>query len=328
MLLRDCVEKYLTEFAMEHGEKQALFVRRAFLGPFLEYAGESPITRPLLMTWRAQLHLPRTNQSGPGRRVVTRGASTRNRIIGSVRAFLNWCRKYELLDLTKDAIYDTLENFKEGKRPPVALTEEQLLALCSAVHSNDQTPRRSKLRRWFLLGLLTGARPGELKALQWRDLDLERMTLRVNGQKTNTVRLIPLQTSALLTRALTLWNLIDGGRPEGYILPQQGQTKSAVWERVFRAAGIDGGLYPALTTPRIFRTTAVAYAASAAAGVEAEYLLESRFGHTSGVSKRFYRQPLHQVKGRGPNQEDLYGPAVRESMSLFLDRDEQELVGK
>ena len=93
---------------------------------------------------------------------------------------------------------------------------------CSAVRYNPETPSTAGLaftdfpkwreawehvksparRSYYLCGLLTGARPGELARLEWRDIDMRARTLVIRHAKAGADITIPL--SAAIARALKL----------------------------------------------------------------------------------------------------------------------------
>lgn len=96
------------------------------------------------------------------------------------------------------------------KREIQPLTQEQMRTLLDTV-------RGDKLEALYILACTTGMRQGELIGLQWKDLDLEDETLRVNRSvfngavnppKTNagrrTIRLSKLATAALKAHKLNV----------------------------------------------------------------------------------------------------------------------------
>jgi integrase len=75
-----------------------------------------------------------------------------------------------------------------GSPPPRksrSLTFEETAALLAAADGE-------RLEAWLVTALHTGARPGELAALTWDDVDLDQATMRVAASKTDTHRTIRL----------------------------------------------------------------------------------------------------------------------------------------
>lgn len=313
------LEGYREYFSGNRGPERAAYTVKNYIAPFVTWMGEDVVTTNALMGWRQSLIKARTKQGGRGRPAIHRSPSSRNRHIGAVKAFLNWARKMGYVKLSKDAIYDTLEPFPVGKRPPVALTEEQIVALLKASTEREDQPRMRSITRFLVLALFTGARPGEVKSLTWQDVDWEQHTLRITESKNNRIRIIPFD-SPLLEKFLRTWHLLDKGEPTAPIADWKGlNTNPERWKPVFAAAGV------AEETLKSLRTAAVAFYASAKAGIEAEYIIGARFGHGDEVSKHFYRSPLWQVRGRGPNVEDYYGPRVRAELERVLAREEEKV---
>jgi integrase len=108
---------------------------------------------------------------------------------------------------------------------------ERLLAACR----DSQWPRLYLL---VLMALTTGARRGELLALSWGDVDLERAIAHVRASKNGQPRALPLVPAVLaeLRRFASL-------RPEARVFPARNRLDaprhfSSAWHRALRAAGI------------------------------------------------------------------------------------------
>lgn len=104
--------------------------------------------------------------------------------------------------------------------------EHRLLAAARA----GRTPYMEPL---IALALETGARRGELLALDWRHVDLDRRVAHVPITKTGVPRDLPLSTRAVETlRAL-------GPKNEGPVFSVQPNAVRLSWDRLVRRAGIE-----------------------------------------------------------------------------------------
>ena len=162
--------------------------------------------------------------------------------------------------------------------------------------------RFSPLAPFVLLALLTGARPGEVLAMRWRDVDLGAKTVKVWANKTRRERAIPMHDSVLLPALLQGLKRLRG--KNNHICGDWADGKpveihARQWSRLMRIARLQNCPMKAL------RSTCVAHVASASP--DPEYLLEARFGHGAAVSKGHYRQPLHGLRDRGSTVEQWLG---------------------
>lgn len=102
-------------------------------------------------------------------------------------------------------------------------------------------PLRDHLSPMVLVSLNTGLRRGELFALRWRDVDLERRVLTVKGatSKAGTTRHLPLSDEAWAE--LKAWKP-DDAKPADLIFPGRtgGQfyTLKTAWATLLREAGV------------------------------------------------------------------------------------------
>lgn len=319
-LSADTAAQYRDYFAGNRGEERAKLNHKNFIAPFARWIGGADVTTHVLMQYRQSLIRASSKDGAPGRPAITRAASSRNRHLGAVKAYLNWSRKMGYIKLHKDEIYDALEPFPVGRKTPEPLTEEEIVAMLVAMTEHEDKPRVRGITRFIVLGLLLGARPGEIRALRWYHIDWARRLVRIPEPKNNRERVVPMD-SPLLERFLRTWHFVDEGDPGAAIAGLGDRVNPGRWKPIFEAAGI--GQH----TLKVLRTTSVAYYASAKSGVEAEYLIEARYGHTSGVSKKFYRQPIWQVRGRGPQIEHIYGPTVVRELERVLAREEEKVYG-
>lgn len=311
---------YREYFASNRGAKRAEYTHKNFIAPFVRWIAGEPVTPQALMQWRQSLSKSRSRSGLPGRPAITRAPASRNRHLGAVKAFLNWARKMQLVKISKDTIYDTLEPFPVGQKPPEPLSESQIEGLLVSSVQNDQRARVRGVTRFIVLSLFLGARPGEVRSLKWSHIDWGRQLVTIPEPKNDRVRVVPMD-SPMLDRFLRAWHAQDGGDPEARIAQMADKINPKRFEDTFKGAKLEG------VTPKVLRTTAVAFYASAKSGLEAEYLIEARFGHSGPVSKRYYRQPLWEVRGRGPFVENFYGPKVVRELERVLERENAKVLG-
>ncbi len=86
-------------------------------------------------------------------------------------------------------------NVAEGATPPKPIKQEMVSLTSEQMRSFLDTVRGDGLEALYVLACTTGMRQGELIGLQWKDVDLEEGTLRVNRSVFNGV-VNPPKTSA------------------------------------------------------------------------------------------------------------------------------------
>ena len=102
----------------------------------------------------------------------------------------------------------------------------------------------SRLRDFFLLALLTGARRSNLQAMAWADLDFEQGTWRIPKTKNGEALTLPLVGPALEILAERKRAAIPGAV---YVFPGPGKTGHLInphkaWTEFLREAGLNEGL--------------------------------------------------------------------------------------
>ena len=133
-------------------------------------------------------------------------ASTRNRYIQLVKALFRWATKKSYLARNQIADTETLKrekNAQRNRRPEPA--EEAALLEQAGTH----------LQRLIIGAMETGCRRGELLALTWRDVNVERreLTVRPENNETRNGRVLP--TSARLAGILDLAKTDPAGQTFG-----------------------------------------------------------------------------------------------------------------
>jgi integrase len=152
-------------------------------------------------------------------RTEGRAASTRNKYVQLVKAMFRWAVKKGYLSRNPVADSDTIKREKHAKRNrrlvPDVLNdkgaieregEERRLLAVAGPH----------LQRLIIGAIETGMRRGELLALVWRDVNVERkeITVRAETTKTQTTRVLPVSSrlAAVLEMARTaLETFMDSG---------------------------------------------------------------------------------------------------------------------
>ncbi|HIG76023.1 MAG TPA: site-specific integrase [Bacteroidetes bacterium] len=186
------------------------------------------------------------------------------------------------------------------RKEPVHLTPDQLSRLIEAVRADyDAKQLTNKLRGpharqlvylidVFELAAYTGLRPGELRRLRWRDVDLERGVLHVRDTPLGKVKRDSHRSVPILSPARTVLERLAAARPtedddhtvltspkpdtNGQPKPISLQTVSRHFREYARSIGLDGVSLYALR-----RTTATWLASSGAPIQVAQRVL----GHSS-----------------------------------------------
>lgn len=173
---------------------------RAYVGDarsLCEFSGERGVNDPdgitlaLLRNWLATL-----TRDGRSRATVARRAA-------SVRAFTAWCARRGLMSIDPG---ERLASPKAGTHLPTVLDQSAAARVMehAAVASDDGSPTAIRDRAIIELLYATGIRVSELCAIDVRDLDLDRRTVRVTG-KGDKQRVVPFGLPA--SRAVSAWLL-------------------------------------------------------------------------------------------------------------------------
>lgn len=322
---------YLTHFKGEHSKDAATRLERDWLRRWRKFLKLRAVRRGAdlvpahLMSFRAALG----NEE-------SLAPATRNRTLGAVRAYLTWAMDNGYVRLIGDHLRVHFKLFKAPIYQPRVLNRSELINLLEALVAHDcarhfasrtdkraysigkQSPEAAPvfqpLAPFTLLALLTGARPGEVLAMKWGDIDFESRAIRVWGSKTMRERVVPLHDSPLLVRLLQALRKRAGDNVHvcgDWANDKPIELHDRQWRRVTKLAGIENAPMKCL------RSTCIAHVASGS--TENEYLLESRFGHGSNVSKAHYRRPLHGLSERGSTVEEWLGISgeLAEAMKLL-----------
>jgi integrase len=112
------------------------------------------------------------------------------------------------------------------------LSDDERVALLAACDASAC----AALPHFVRLALATGARKGELLALQWPNVDLSRRTARFVDTKNGENRTVPLAQTAVDT--LKRWK--DGRLPVGAVFPDMAGPLDKAWREARDAAGLQG----------------------------------------------------------------------------------------
>lgn len=273
------------------------------LGPFERLRGQRPITMGVLDEYRTWL-------AAQGYK-----PSSRNRMMGALRSYLQWLRKGGHVTLTRDEIADALPRFREGDGAPVIYTPQEIERLILAALGLRRA-YADDTRLFLLLGLLTGARPGEIAKIAPCDFSAAR-GIEIRASKTGKTRFVSAASSELLG-FLSRW--LPWRSTSTRPLMRKGMG-AAGWSALCELARVRRG------TRKSLRSTCAAYCASGMTGAGAsEYLISSRFGHSPGVARRYYLQPLAGLTGTtleewmlGPDKAYLFTSLANACINALLD---------
>jgi integrase len=178
--------------------------------PYIERFGDWPLTdikTSDVDDFIADLRKPRIIGGRPDPRLLTPGAI--NRIVDLLRHMLNWAVGREYLERTpfKRGNVTLIKKLPDDSRRTRRISEEEEAALIAAAPVH--------LRAMFIAALDTGMRRGEMLALRFADIDLERglITLRAETTKSKRTRHVPIATERL-QRVLEWLRLDAGGEPK------------------------------------------------------------------------------------------------------------------
>jgi integrase len=162
-------------------------------------------------------------------------ASSRNKYVQLVKAMFRWAVKKGYIQRNPAEDSDIIKRGKHAKRSRrLEPDEEGRLLAAAAPH----------LQRLIIGALETGARRGELLALRWADVNMQRreITLRAETTKTKTGRVVPI--SARLAAVLEMAKTDPAGheyKPDAHVFGELGlpvKTNKRAWQTaVVKATG-------------------------------------------------------------------------------------------
>ncbi|MBP9892422.1 MAG: hypothetical protein KBG84_11010, partial [Planctomycetes bacterium] len=340
--VQEGLSAYLEHLRGERRERDERFVRRAvagaeqYLDRFTEFLVQRNIQRCERLTsddlqeFRKILGGAKLKVLDPDTQAYKEGSKplsnvSINRILDGVRSALRWMVKRRYLFIGRDEIGEALSHYPVTRASePRILNSVELLRLLkklrehdlarfkssrndkNAYHQKRQSksarPRFRPLAPFVVVSLLTGARPGEVENLTGSDVRLEYQTIALRDTKRGRMRVLPLHDSPILNE------LVSGLVQRAGNNPIIGRVKLKHIVELGSKAGI------ADLSRQVLRRTCVAHVASGS--TDSEYLLTSRFGHSTDVSVAHYRQALHGVRERGNTVEAWLG--IESELRLVL----------
>lgn len=127
-------------------------------------------------------HLAQMHEAG-------KSARTRNFARQAAVAFLNWCRKRGRIGSNPLSIVPKADERRDRRRTRRPLTDAELGRLFAVAEARGRGA-------WYTLAALAGLRRGELRRLEWRDIDLAAATVTVRDGKAKRTDTIPLHPDA------------------------------------------------------------------------------------------------------------------------------------
>lgn len=278
--MNDTLLKYLHNLQDVTPSKASRNAAALWLRKFDAVVRDNPITTKTLMAFRDSL-----KHYAP---------ASANRGIAVVRAFLKHQRLCGEPLPDSELCAEALKPYKVVTSVPRFLSGSEIAALC-----NTRAPR--PVETFLALGLLTGARPGEILAMQPAH---HRPTqgLVVYAPKTRRERIVPLHDSQSLASLLSCGGGGDAAYCDGFKITAWGHLTTAALGRK--------------VPPKILRSTWSSYAASS--GKIPERLYAARAGHGIDVAYQFYAAPLQGVTG--DTVEEWYGAEACEALLNLVKR--------
>lgn len=264
------IEQYLNARTTTAGAKHAK--RSAFaLKPFESFRQGREVTQALLVDF--QLHLQRQGLS----------TASINRYCTEVRSMLSYFRRRgECRHISRDQAGESLQMLKVARRLPRVWSPEEVHAIIRALQLPTIANKKS-LRAYVLVGLATGMRPGELRAIRKEDVNQDLQEIRVMATKTGVERRVPYSDSPAVAKMI---DHIMKWHPGPKLLHG---FRDSSWRKLLEDAKIP------YCEPRVLRATAATYVACS--NTYNEYMLCARFGHSTAVAIKHYRVPNFQVQG-------------------------------
>jgi integrase len=291
------------------------------LRPLVDWCGSRGLERLNLVTVQELaafrehvLRLPaRKTKGGPD---AGRGAKvmTDNRLSGTTRRGFLAAADYFMRErsaLPADLIRKALKpnGVKVERKPIVFLdTSGDIRKTIEAAMRHDRSNgRRPVAAPLILAALLAGLRRGEMKRLDWKDVDLDgnggKGLLRLDeSTKTKRPRRVALDVCPVLRGLLAALRLRAGNPASGPVFPE------ASFLSFLRRLRCEFGA-PARFTWQVARRTCAAWSCSAPGvfGAASAFMSAKRLGHGVGVSERFYADSISGIPATAKTLEAAMG---------------------
>jgi integrase len=204
------------DFADVYKERHVIAKRLALakgydwaIKPFIERFGDwalGDIKTADIEDFIAELRKPRVIGRRPGLRTLTPGAV--NRIMDLLRHMMNWAVAREYIQRTpfRRGTETLIKKLHDDSRRRRRVSEDEEAALLGAAPP--------QIRAMLIAAIDTGMRRGEMLALRFGDIDMERGLIVLRGETTKSkkTRLVPISTERL--RAVLAWLRLDADGEE------------------------------------------------------------------------------------------------------------------
>jgi integrase len=223
--LADAIDRYLTVTLPRSKHRKNSDEQTRLLTWWKSHVGDKPLvnlTTSVIAGARDTLAAKRTHAGKP----LT--GSTVNRYVSALSAVLRvTVKEYGWLTRNPVPNVSRLEDSKGKERFLSEAERAVLLDTCRASECPALLPI-------VQLALATGARKGELLALQWAGVDMDRRTVRFLDTKNGDARTVPLASTAVAT--LKTWR--SKRLPVGAVFPVPQSTIDKAWQAARNAAGL------------------------------------------------------------------------------------------
>lgn len=162
--------------------------------------------------------------------------STLNRYVAQIQSIYRYARRLRLLPRAHVPPTKGVERAPEAQDPNRYLRPEEVERILRVARVLDRD--WGKLRALIVLAFHTGLRKGNLIALRWQDVDLERRTVTVLKTKNGRPMI-----SALSERAATELAKLPGRRPDALVFEGRAGRPfnfRGLWMRCCAEAGLPG----------------------------------------------------------------------------------------
>lgn len=228
--------------------------------------------------------------------------ATANRVLTIVKAALNYAWENDRLPPDQPAFWQKARPFELGDDPPPRMLErDEVTRLLNAAAPD--------LRALLSGALMTGARQGELLALQVRDYSPEHGQVRIHQTKTGKTLLQPLTPEGD-----AFFDALTAGRPPRD--PIFTRADGAPWNRNDLARPMAAATAAAKLEDVTFKTTRATYGKLLLLATKDIELVARALGHSdSRITRKHYAQLLPSEVARGVAQLPQLGLTTSSKVS-------------
>lgn len=284
--LADLIDKFNKEHLPTKAHNKSAAKVRAYLDWWNERAGFvtlDKLTPTTIATYKSALTAQKSRLGG------TLSGATVNRHLAALSAVCKWAWK-ELRWLPSNPV---LAVSKRAENPGVVrfLSDDERKELLKAARASDDR----NILTAIVLSLATGARAGNIRALRWEDVDLEKMTIAFPDTKNGTPRRVPVV--GIAQDVLRAHHDKDPTK-EGWVFKGASDDAPASWESAWRrvrsAAGLENFRWHDLrhTTASYLTMNGASLAEVAEALGHRTLVMAKRYSHQSGDHTRAVMQRM------------------------------------